>query len=116
LCLNQLNTSDPDRAAAFYTEVLGWRIEQVGTEPAPYWGIWNGPGVNGGMMALPPGGPAPHWFAYFAVDDLDAQVSRTTDLGGQVLLAPMPVPGGRIAAAMDPTGAAFGLLEGRLDD
>ena len=115
LCLNQLNTSDPGRAAAFYIDVFGWRIEQVGTEPAPYWGIWNGPGLNGGMMALPPDAPASHWLHYFATDDTDASTVRTRELGGRVLVPPMAVPGGRIAVAMDPTGAAFGLLAGRLD-
>jgi hypothetical protein len=117
-CLNQLNTSDPAGAAAFYHEVFGWRIEQVGTDPVPYWGIWTGGGgLNGGMMSLPPGSPAPpHWLLYFATDDLDAKVARTGDLGGQVLVPPMPVPGGRIAVATDPTGATFGLLEGRLDE
>ncbi|HVL07504.1 MAG TPA: VOC family protein [Acidimicrobiales bacterium] len=116
LCLNQLNTSDPAGAADFYTEVFGWRIEQVATDPMPYWGIWNGPGLNGGMMALPPGSPAPpHWLVYFASDDVDATSKRTGELGGQVVLPPTPVPGGRIAVATDPTGATFAFLDGRLD-
>lgn len=114
-CLNQLNTSDPDRAATFYTDVFGWRIEQVATEPAPYWGIWNGPGLNGGMMALPPDAPASHWLLYFATDDIDSTAARTGELGGRVLVPPVAVPGGRIAVAMDPTGAAFGLLAGKMD-
>ena len=115
LCLNQLHTSDPAGAAAFYTEVFGWRIEQVGTDPAPYWGIWNGEGLNGGMMSLPPGSPGSHWLVYFATDDIDATAARTGDLGGQVVLPPTPVPGGRIAVATDPTGATFAFLEGNLD-
>ncbi len=114
-CLNQLNTSDPERAAAFYTEVFGWRIEQVATEPAPYWGIWNGPGLNGGMMALPPDAPASHWLLYFASDDIDATAARTGELGGRVLVPPVEVPGGRIAVAMDPSGATFAFLDGRMD-
>ena len=115
-CLNQLNTSDPEGAATFYTDVFGWRIEQVGTEPVPYWGIWNGPGLNGGIMPLPPGSPAPsHWLLYFATDGVDGPVARVGELGGTVLVPPMAVPGGRIAVALDPQGATFGLLEGRLD-
>lgn len=116
LCLNQLNTSDPDLAAAFYTDVFGWRIEQVGTDPMPYWGIWTeAGGLNGGMMALPPDAPGSHWLVYFATDDTDATAARTRELGGRVLVPPMAVPGGRIAVAMDPTGAAFAFLAGRLD-
>ena len=115
LCLNQLNTSDPERAATFYTDVFGWRIEQVGTDPMPYWGIWNGPGLNGGMMALPPNVPASHWLLYFATEDVDAVAARAGELGGHIQIPPMAVPGGRIAVAVDPTGAAFGVLAGNLD-
>lgn len=116
MCLNQLNTSDPPAAAAFYTEVFGWRVEQVGTEPMPYWGIWNGEGLNGGLMALPPGWPAPpHWLVYFATDDVDRLAARVAALGGRVMAPPTDVPGGRIAAATDPTGAMFAFLQGRLD-
>lgn len=115
-CLNQLNTSDPVAAAAFYREVFGWRIDQVGAEPMPYWGIWNGDGLNGGMMSLPPGSPAPaHWLVYFAAADVDRLATRVGELGGRVLAPPMDVPGGRIAVATDPAGATFGILQGRLD-
>jgi predicted enzyme related to lactoylglutathione lyase len=37
------------------------------------------------------------------------------ELGGTVVVPPMAVPGGRIAVALDPHGATFGLLAGRLD-
>lgn len=116
LCLNQLNTSDPDRAAAFYTDLLGWRFQYVGSDEQPYWGIFNGPGLNGGMMPLPPGAEATsHWLAYFATDGVDAPAARVGELGGRMLVPPTPVPTGRIAVASDPQGAAFALLEGRLD-
>jgi len=116
LCLNQLNTSDPARAERFYRDVFGWAIEQVATGDQEYWGISNEGRLNGGMMPLPPGAGAPsHWLAYFATDGLDAAATRAGELGGQVVVPPMPVPGGRIAVALDPHGAVFALLEGRLD-
>jgi predicted enzyme related to lactoylglutathione lyase len=66
MVLNQLNTSDPEGAASFYAELFGWRITQVASEPQAYWGIENGGSLNGGVMALPPGTPAPpHWLVYF---------------------------------------------------
>jgi len=116
LCLNQLNTSDPERATEFYSELFGWRIEQTAPELA-YWGIYNGETLNAGMMNLPSGfeGP-PHWLAYFAVEDTDAAVARIGELGGQVAVPPMEVPnGGRIAVGQDPQGAAFALYAGYLD-
>lgn len=117
LCLNQLNTSDPGGAQTFYADVFGWRFEDTGTPAQPYWGIFNGPGLNGGMMTQPPGaGGAPsHWLVYFATDDIDTTAGRVGELGGQVVVGPMPVPSGRIAVALDPQGAAFALYAGDLD-
>src|SRR3954471_13926114 len=36
LSLNQLNTSDVEAAQRFYTELLGWRFDSVGTDETPY--------------------------------------------------------------------------------
>lgn len=116
LCLNQLNTSDPETAQVFYTELFGWRTETVGTGDQPYWGIFNGDNLNGGMMPLPPGGGVPsHWLAYFTTSDLGASTGRVSELGGGVLVPPMPVGAGRIAVVQDPQGATFALFEGRVD-
>ena len=54
ITLNQLNTSDPQAAEQFYGGLFGWRTEQVGGGDQPYWGIYNGDRLNGGMMPLPP--------------------------------------------------------------
>lgn len=116
LCMNQLNTSDPDRAAQFYTDVFGWRVEQVAAGDQPYWGLYNGPTLNGGMMPLPPGAGAPsHWLVYFAIADLDGAAARVGRLGGRVVVPPMAVPAGRFTVVLDPEGAAFALFEGNLD-
>jgi predicted enzyme related to lactoylglutathione lyase len=120
LCLNQLNTSDPEGAQRFYGELFGWRFTPVGTEEQAYWGIGNptggGEALNGGMMPLPPGvGGTSHWLVYFTADDLEDAVAKVGAAGGTVLFGPMPVPGGRIAGAMDPHGAVFALFEGRVD-
>ena len=116
MSLNQLNASSPEIAQDFYAEVFGWRFETMSEEP-PYWGIYNGERMNGGMMPLPSGAPAPsHWLVYFTVEDLDAAAGRIGELGGNVVVAPMEVPGGRILVATDPQGAAFALFSGRTDD
>ena len=116
MCLNQLNTPEPEVAQRFYGELFGWRIEPVGTDEQPYWGVYNGGALNGGMMALPAGAEAPpHWLVYFTTPDLDAAAQAIGRLGGRVVVAPMAVPGGRIAVAQDPQGAAFALFEGDVD-
>jgi predicted enzyme related to lactoylglutathione lyase len=117
LSLNQLNTTDPEAAQRFYGGLFGWRTEEVAGGDQPYWGIYNGDRLNGGMMQLPPDAPAPpHWLVYFGTDDVDADAGRIGDAGGIVLVPPTDVPGGRFLAAQDPQGAVFGLFAGRFDD
>jgi predicted enzyme related to lactoylglutathione lyase len=114
LTLNQLNTNDPEAAGRFYTDLFGWEVRSVGEG---YWGIFNDGALNGGMMPIPEGSPAPpHWLTYFGSEDIDASVARVGELGGQVMIAPMEVPGGRVAVVQDPQGAFFALFEGRFDD
>ena len=116
MCLNQLNTTDPETAQRFYHALFGWRIEFVGTEQQPYWGLYNADALNGGMMPLPPETQAPpHWLVYFTAADLDAAAEAIGRLGGRLLVAPMAIPSGRIAVAEDPQGAAFALFEGEVD-
>jgi uncharacterized protein len=118
LSLNQENTSDPEAAQRFYSELFGWRFEDVSSEETRYWGIYNGERLNGGMMGLPPGGgemPS-HWLVYFGSEDVDADAGRVGELGGQVMVPPEDVPGGRFLVAQDPQGAVFGLFSGRFDD
>ena len=115
LTMNQLNAADVDGARNFYTELFGWRFELASEDP-PFWGIYNGDGLNGGLMPLPPdAGAPPHWLAYFTIADLDGAAARIPGLGGTVIVAPMPVPAGRFLVASDPQGAVFALFEGEVD-
>jgi predicted enzyme related to lactoylglutathione lyase len=117
LSLNQLNTSDPDAAQRFYADLFGWRTEEVAGGDQPYWGIYNGDRLNGGMMQLPTDAPAPpHWLVYFGSEDVDADAGRIGELGGHVIVPPADVPGGRFLVAQDPQGAVVGVFAGRFDD
>jgi hypothetical protein len=60
---------------------------------------------------LPAGVPA-HWSVYFAVEDTDAALAKTVDLGGAVLMPAEDTPYGRLASATDATGAVFKLVAG----
>jgi predicted enzyme related to lactoylglutathione lyase len=117
LTLNQLNTSDPEAAARFYYRLFGWRVEQAPGTNTPYFGIYLGERLNGGLTELPPGSPAPsHWLVYFGFDHLDAAVSQLDGTDAAIMVPPQEVPGGRILVAQDPQGAFFALVEGRFDD
>ena len=50
-----------------------------------------------------------HWFAYIAVDDVDARVAGVEAAGGEIGRAPFDVPEvGRFAVVKDSTGAFIG--------
>jgi uncharacterized protein len=117
LSLNQLNTSDPGRAEEFYSQLFGWRVESVAGGDQPYWGLFNGERLNGGMMQLPAEVGAPsHWLVYFGIDDMDASAALIDQSGGTVIVPKTEVPGGHFLVARDPHGAVFGLFAGRFDD
>jgi predicted enzyme related to lactoylglutathione lyase len=117
LSLNQLNTTDPEAAQRFYSELFGWRFEEVQGGPGPYSAIYRGERANGGMMQIPPGQAAPsHWLVYFGIDDIDAAAEQIGSSGGRLVVERMDVPGGRILVAQDPQGATFALVAGRFDD
>jgi predicted enzyme related to lactoylglutathione lyase len=119
LCWNDLATRDPAAAERFWSELLGWRFEQVSQEPA-YWTIYNGDRKNGGMRQLGdelgPDIPA-HWIAYFGVESIDATAETATGAGAQVHVPRTQVTEtGAFAVLTDPIGAAFALVEGTFDD
>jgi predicted enzyme related to lactoylglutathione lyase len=108
----ELNSRDVDAAKRFYPAVFGWTVQTYEGEMA-YNELHLGSESVGGMMSMPPQVPAEvpsHWLVYFGVDDVDASAKRAGELGGNVLAGPMDFPGGRFAVALDPQGAAFGLL------
>lgn len=112
---NDLQTSDVAAAARFYSELFGWTVAEVPESGGRYWTIQGAEGANGGMMPLPAPDVPPHWQPYFAVESLDAARTQVEELGGTVLMGPMPVPGGAFLAIRDPQGAAFSLFAGELD-
>jgi hypothetical protein len=107
---NELMTADPERAAAFYAGLTGCRIDTMPMPDGTYRVMMQGDRPVGGIMQAT--GDMPEgWFAYLAVDDVDAACVRLTELGGQVLKPVFEVPGvGRIAIVRDPTGAALGIM------
>jgi predicted enzyme related to lactoylglutathione lyase len=110
----ELMTTDAPAAMKFYEQVFGWHQSQaMDMGPMGTYYIFNRPhGQIGGMMNKPPemANVPPNWQIYFRVPDVDAAVERVKANGGQIINGPMDVPDGdRIANAIDPQGAAFGL-------
>ncbi len=114
-CWDELLTTDPKRAAAFYGEMFGWSSEAM---DMGRWGTYHlqkrGSKDAAGMLQLPKDVDAPpHWITYVHVTDVDAITAKARQLGGTIHREPTDIPNiGRFAVLADPTGAVFGIFKG----
>jgi predicted enzyme related to lactoylglutathione lyase len=114
-CFIDTSQPDPDAAARFYGELLGWEFED--RMPADTPGRYLLAQLHGRVVAAigsqPEGQSAePAWTTYIAVDSADTAARRVWNAGGQVLAEPFDVFGaGRMAVVTDPAGAAFCLWQ-----
>lgn len=112
-CWVDISVPDVEAAKTFYGELLGWDCR---TDPRAE--------AGGYTMCLLGGLPAAAitpmwgedakagWSVYFASDDTDLTATAVTENGGRILSAPMDVfDAGRMAFALDPVGATFGIWQ-----
>jgi predicted enzyme related to lactoylglutathione lyase len=117
----ELLTPDPDAAAAFYGEVVGWTAESA-NQPGIDYRIFSASGTPvAGHMKLPEGaassGMRPGWLGYIGVDDVDSTVAQIEDSGGKVHMPAMDLEGvGRMALLADPQGVPFYVMRGASDE
>ncbi|HMP46217.1 MAG TPA: VOC family protein, partial [Sphingopyxis sp.] len=83
---NELATSDPDAAIAFYARHFGWgqEGEMPMGELGAYRFIQRGDVGLGAVMPLMEGMPAPAWTFYIGVDDIDRAAAAVTAEGGTI--------------------------------
>ena len=108
----EIPADDPERAAGFYHEVLGWDASRFGDEP--YWLVRAGeddePGANGALVARAGVHRGPVLIA--GVADMDDVLRRAESCGGKVVQGKLPVPGmGWSAYLLDPEGNTIGLFQ-----
>ena len=112
----ELLASDWGKSFPFYNQLLGW--QKAGSFPDPsgvYQEFSAGTETIGGMLNSPEMQGFSLWLYYFSVRDIGAAAKRVVAGGGQILYGPVTVPGhGRIVQGMDPQGAAFGLMDRRI--
>jgi predicted enzyme related to lactoylglutathione lyase len=103
-----LNVPDVERAATFYSAVLGWTYEARGAEARHV----NGQSMHIGLFRV--AGP-PDLFCAYAVGDVDAAVERVRAAGGTAG-APTEEPWGRSAECVDNQGKTFAVFAPKPDD
>jgi len=110
----ELQTRDYESAVAFYRNVFRWDTHVVSDTPEfRYATLAHDDAWLAGIVDATdflPEGVAAHWSVYFGVEDADAALARIGDLGGSTLRPAEDTPYGRLATAVDPTGAQFKLV------
>ncbi|HEV7575973.1 MAG TPA: VOC family protein [Caldimonas sp.] len=113
---------DARRVAAFYASAFGWQTEALGADMAEYVlatttesdarGSTTPGTINGGFFPRKPDWPAQHPSVVIAVDDIAASSEKVRRAGGEVLGAPMEIPGvGRYISFTDPEGNRVSMLQ-----
>jgi predicted enzyme related to lactoylglutathione lyase len=98
----ELHTGDLPRARAFYTELLGWRREQIHAREGIYEALELGGELGGGIVEC--GTDRPLWLPYVEVERIGAATERARRLGGSVLLGPREGPAGWRSVVTTPAG------------
>jgi hypothetical protein len=115
----EIPANDVEKLKDFYEKVFGWQIV-LAPGPIEYWVIQtvpvdsNGmplrPGVNGGMYRKQQQDNKP--INYFSVESITDFLAKIEKMGGKVTQPKEEVPNvGWIAAAEDPEGNQFALLQ-----
>lgn len=110
---NDLFTSDPDRAVAFYTALFGWNVDDPGPDYGGYKNFTKDDIPVAGFMANDGQWGAPDsWSIYLSTDDAQRTIDDAVKHGGQVMYGPMEVMTlGIQGMVTDPAGAAIGIWE-----
>ncbi|MFW5418081.1 VOC family protein [Nocardiopsis sp. CNT-189] len=113
-CWVDHSSPDPEAAAAFYGEVLGWEFTPGRPAGHRFTARLGGSEVAGvGMPDPAPADPA-RWTTYVRVGSVDRALGRVVEAGGEERTPPREVEGAaRVALCTDPGGVVFGLWEAR---
>lgn len=109
---NELHTTDPQAALAFYEKVVGFSQRPMDMGPAGTYHIISRGGQDRGGVTEHLMGAPPHWLPYVYVEDVDGTIARARKLGGQIPMSPEDIPGvGRFGILLDPTGAVLAVMK-----
>lgn len=120
-CWDELMSTDPTAAGAFYEKVFGWTQRPVDMGGGMIYTLLDRPGVKnprgdqasaGGMMKSPPEVPFSFWLAYVGVDNCDKVTERASRLGATITMPPTDIPNvGRFSVWQDPQQVTIAVLQ-----
>ena len=109
----ELMTNDVAEAKNFYSQLLGWTIEEMEMEGMTYNVLKAGEDAVGGIMATPPQtqGAPPHWGVFITVNDVDAVAKKAEELGAKTVVPLTDISDvGRMYTFQDPQGAVISVI------
>jgi uncharacterized protein len=96
-------------AAKFYSEIFGWKTEDIAAMNYVTFEAEGGPG--GGFSPIGDYNPAGTVLVYIDSDDIEADLSKVVKQGGEALIHRTEIPGeGWFGVFVDPTGNKVGLF------
>src|SRR5215208_6055646 len=101
----ELLTGDGSGARDFYSDLCGWRAEQVDAGGGSYLALDLGASVGGGIVECATRRPL--WLPYVEVPEIAAATRRAQSLGASVLLEPREGPLGWRSVVSAPAGGAI---------
>lgn len=107
----ELNSQEPEKAAAFYSKVFGWEVAAPNWD---YWAVMTGnedkAGINGGIGKGP--SDFPHGTRIqIEVDAIDEVIEQAKNNGASILRDKMEFDNFFLAYLVDPTGIGIGLIQ-----
>lgn len=109
----ELWTGDPDAAAKFYGELIGYQLDETALIDDPDYTIFERDGTpRAGVILNPHEEVRSNWLPYLRVEDPAGLAARVEGLGGRVILKPSEdIRQGSVAIVIDPAGAAVALQQ-----
>jgi hypothetical protein len=105
-------SSDVERAAAFYSAVIGYETAPLPAD-SPRNGryLLSGDRLRAGVMLKQDASAASAWLPYVRVADAQAAAERARAAGGRVYREPVDLGRAIVAIVADPTGAPVGIAQ-----
>lgn len=121
----ELVSADDGKAAEYYSAIMGWDVKRTsladGTRAAqpgePAYTLFSAGNmevagalkVDGSTIAK----SKPVWIVYFRVESVEKAIDKALKLGGRLLMAPLDIPGVRMAVISDLDGTPVGVAAPR---